>query len=85
MYDDFTTRYIKNIYLPYMGRHERPFENSRCLTGFDVRIIWYLWRARVMTQRSMAKLYKVSSQTINNIIRGRTWKQYAQDVARGVR
>jgi len=72
--------------LKEQNNNRRPFDNSRCLTAFDVRIIWYMWLTKEFTQRSIAKIYKVSSQTVNNLIRGRMWKRFAAgDVKRGIR
>ncbi len=62
--------------LKEQNSNRRPFEKGQKLTSFDVRIMWYMWRTKEFTQRYMAKLYKVSTQTVNNVIRGRTWKHF---------
>ena len=65
--------------LEEQNSNRRPFvAGAAKLTPFDVRMVWYTWKTKMFTQRCIAKIYKVSSISINNIIRGRTWRNLSQ-------
>lgn len=44
------------------------------LTEKDVRMIIYMWKTKLFTQREIAEQYNISNGTVSNVITKQTWK-----------